>query len=111
MQATAANSPLAPHHQKLEFLLRGDNRFQIDRKGVLQSAELALRSGVTLVRDEEIPLTLQVNELGNVGENNEIINLKVLVVEGGEAPMLDTAGLDAHIAANPGRGARAQGGH
>ena len=30
----------------------------------------------------------------------QIIGVRVLVVEGGEAPMLDSAGLDAHFAAN-----------
>ena len=92
---------LQQHNQKLEFLLRGDSRLQVDRKSVLQAGDLVVRSGATFTRDEEIDLTLQVNELGNVGANNEIINLKVLVVSGGEAPMLDTAGLDAHFAANP----------
>ena len=96
-----ANVDLMRHNQKLEFLLRGDDRFQISRKGALQAADIILKSGATLVRDEVVPLTLQVNELGNVGANNEIIDLKVLVVSGGEAPMLDTAGLDAHFAANP----------
>ena len=97
-----AGADLQQHHQKIEFILRGDSRFQISRASrALQAADITLTSGATLVRDEEIDLTLQVNELGNVGANNEIVALRVLVVEGGVAPMLDTAGLDAHFAASP----------
>ena len=106
-----AGANLMQFHQKVEFILRGDNRFQVKRTGIfespnandpaLQAADIVVVSGATLVRDEEITLTLQVNELGNVGANNEIVDVKILVVSGGEAPMLDTAGLDAHIAANP----------
>ena len=96
-----AGEDLEQHNQKIEVLLRGDDRFQVSRANrALQAADITLRSGATLVRDEVIPLTLQANELGNVGANNAIIDFNVLVVEGGEAPMLDTAGLDAHFAAN-----------
>ena len=98
---------LSPHHQKLEIIVRGDNRFETSRQlpatndAERRTANIAIKSGSTLTRDEVIDLSLQVNELGNVGPNNERIALKVTVVEGGEAPMIDTAALDAHFASDP----------
>ena len=100
--AQAGTTDLARHHQKLEFILRGDAKFQIKRMDtILQYADIVLRPGATLTRGEKITLMLQVNELGNVGANNTRTELRVEVVEGGAAPMLRDTELDAHFAANP----------
>ena len=101
VHAVTGAGDLMIFHEKIEFLLRGDDRFQIKRTGALQTADIVVKSGSSLTRDEVINLKLQVNEKGNVGANIREIDLRVKVVSGGEAPMLDTAALDAHFAANP----------
>ena len=68
IHARVGTNDLMQHNQKLEFLLRGDDRIQVSRAaGGLQFADVRLRSGATLVRDEEVPLTLQLKRAGQCG--------------------------------------------
>ena len=62
------NGDLARHNQKLEFLLRGDDRFQVSRSArALQFADITLKSGATLVRDEVIPIDAPGERAGQCG--------------------------------------------
>ena len=102
---------LAPHHQRLEIIVRNDDenddRFETSRELPAttdlqrRTANIAIKKDSVLVRDEIVNLTLQVNELGNVGPNNERIDLQITVVQGGEAPMIDREALNTHFDNNP----------